>query len=122
MPEPLIELGPQLFLVCLGHAMPGDILEPERRCYPGRGLLFTQTIANGESIELFIAAPSDLLAFAGMHAVTIRKPVCLPLDLAQITPHGRINARLRTDAQAHRLATLMLEALASLSDPASAGV
>ena len=118
-----MSLSPSLFLVSIGAAT-RDALQQQFPpvCYPASGLLLGQTTASGATIELFIAAPGDLVAFADMDAVAILKPAVLPLTLAEVVP-GRINATLRTDATGQQLARLILAGLAAIKNPAQpAGV
>ncbi len=121
MRKPL-ELGPSLFLVSVGNVNPAQITDMSRDTYPANGLLLQQPTTSGAPVELFIATDADLAAWANLRALSILKPIVLPLTLAEVRP-GRINAYLREDPQSHALAAHILNALLALHHPAQpAGV
>ena len=109
-----------LFIVSIGRAPPDEIANPVVAAYPARGLILRQTTTSGDHAELFIKAPGDLLGYADMQALSILKPVVLPIEIAEIYP-GRINAKLRSDPLAAHLSRIMLSALAVVRNPAPAG-
>lgn len=110
------EMDSHLFLVSVGAATVAELSDPARAaCFPAEGLLLRQAMGT-RSVELFIAA-GDLLSYADLKAITVLKPVVLPLTLASVRP-GRINAELRHDRDAHRLARHILAGLPALRNPA----
>lgn len=116
-----IKFGPSLFLVSVGDVTARQIADPRCNGYPLSGILLEQPTARGP-VELFIATDADLSAWANLAALSILKPIVLPLTLAEVHA-GRINAHLRADPQAHKLATHILHALPNLTNPAQpAGV
>ena len=122
MTSPPFRFETIMHLVCTGYVAAEDIRDPARRFYPATGLLLELPTASGQPIELVVAAPDDLVAFADMQALTVLQPVCLPLQVVSVTADGRINARLRDDAVGRRLANAILGAIASVRHPATAGV
>jgi hypothetical protein len=112
-----LTLGPRLMLVSIAHALAEDLADPRRSGWSTNGLSVRQPVIDAPDIELFIAAPTDLLGYASLSATTILKPAALPLDLAEVLP-GRINARLKTDPVSQRLSHEILAAIAAIRNPA----
>lgn len=102
----LVSADANVFLVVAGRASPDAISPSEGPSLFSHGLTFRFPSPHG-AIDLAIAAPGDLAAFADLSAAAILKPVCLPLDLTALR-HGVIHARLHGDAQAHQLAQRFL--------------
>lgn len=111
--------GPSLLLVSLAHLPEADLRNPAQAAlWPAQGLLLRARNAAGQLVELFVATPVDLLAYADLAAATLLKPVVLPLQLIEVGP-GRINARLATHPAAVDLARTILAALAAATHPAT---
>jgi hypothetical protein len=109
-----IDFGPTLMLVAIAEANPMDLRDPTRAgCFPAHGLMLHQPTVDGATVELFVEASSDLLDFANLSALSLLKPVCLPIAIQQVRA-GRIDTTLRTDATARTLAHTIHGAIASL--------
>lgn len=114
--------GAPLLLVSLAQATEAELRNPAHAAlWPAQGLLLRPRSTAGELVELFVATPDDLLAYADLASATLLKPVVLPLQLIEVRP-GRINARLATHPTAVVLARTILAALAAPTHPATAPV
>lgn len=114
MPDFKVPFGPTLMLVAIGEANPMDLRDPTRSgCFPALGLMLHQQAEDGTQVEFFVEASSDLLDFANLSALSLLKPVCLPIAIRQVRP-GRIDTMLRTDVAARTLAHTIHGAIASL--------
>lgn len=108
--------NPSVFLIITGGAYADDITAAHAPDALRSGLCFRHQAPHG-AIDIAIAAPADLAAFADLAAAAILKPVCLPIALESLR-HGTINARLHSDPTAHRLAQRFLTAMGAVSHPA----
>lgn len=112
-----LPLDTRLFLVAVGGTLAPDITDLSRAaCYPAQGLMLRPAGSLEPAPELFIAA-DDLVGFADLAAVSVLKPVVVPIELAEIVP-GRINARLHGDRQVQELAQRFLAAMTASPNPA----
>lgn len=116
--SPKLPIGSRLFLVSLGAESVVTLTDADRagRLH-GHGIVLEQRLEAGDTVNLFIDTPHDLLGFADLAAVGLMKPTCLPLELILVA-NNRIHARLRTDPIATRLATTVLDALRRDTPPA----
>lgn len=110
----IVNDNPSIFVVVTGAAHRHGLMQ-ERPAF-ANGITFRQRTASG-AIDLNIAAPADLAAFADLSAAAILKPVCLPIALTHLR-HGIVHARLRDDPAAHRLAQTVLAGIAAITNPA----
>lgn len=104
-----------VFLVVTGSTLP-DALRPADGNLFAHGLTFHFPSAKG-AVDLVIAAPTELTAFADLSAAAILKPVCIPIGLTQVQ-HGVVHAHVSDQPFAHRLAQRFLAAITATDHPA----
>lgn len=106
-----------VFLVVAGTAPP-DALKAANANPPvlTNGLTFRFPSLQG-AVDLTIAAPNNLAAFADLAAAAILKPVCIPIALTN-AHHGVVQANLSDSPTAHKLAQQLLAAMTAANPPA----
>lgn len=116
----LIINQPTVFLVVTGGARADEI--QNATAYQGGELTLRQHDALGNTIDLVVTAPENLVDYADVATATVLKPVCIPITLTK-TELGRVRCTLCGDPVARDLARLILTAAKALPHPAQpAGV
>lgn len=103
-----------VFLVVTGRTMAAA---PTTVPDVSRGLVVRQTPFNGTPLELLVAPPLDLLAFADLHGAALLKPVCVPIALQAISSY-RVTCRIQDQPLAVQTAQRILAALTADNHPA----
>ena len=103
-----------VFLVVTGRTVPpASSADPD----VSRGLVVRQTPVSGLPLELLVAPPLDLLAFADLSRAALLKPVCVPLALDAISGY-RVTCRMQNHPVAVQTAQRILAVLSADTDPA----
>lgn len=104
-----------VFLIVTGSARPDALMLADGNLF-AHGLTFRFPSAQG-AVDLAIAAPTELTAFADLSAAAILKPVCIPVALTHVR-HGVVHAHVSDLPSNHRLAQRFLAAMTVANHPA----
>lgn len=110
--NPIIYDTSSVFLVVTGAAHEAHVAAAANGM---SAITFRQQSPHG-AIDLAIAAPADLAAYADLAAAAILKPVCLPIALTHVR-HGIVHAQLSDQSSAHKLAQRFLAVMAATNHP-----
>ncbi|WP_334145802.1 hypothetical protein [Hyphomicrobium sp.] len=111
--NPVIYGNATVFLVVTGAAHAAHLTGATSITH---GITFRHHTPSG-AIDLAIAAPTNLSAYADLAAAAILKPVCIPIALTHVR-HGIVHAQLNERPAAHKLAQHFLAAMTATNHPA----